>query len=89
MNRLCGSGLQAIVSASQAILLGDTDVAIAGGAEVMSRALYGVPAMRWGARMNNAQIVDMMVGAAVRCSHAIGRPCVSSPASRCSAATVW
>jgi acetyl-CoA C-acetyltransferase len=63
LNRLCGSGLQAIVSAAQAILLGDADAAVAGGAESMSRGLYGVPGMRWGARMNNAQMVDMMVGA--------------------------
>jgi acetyl-CoA C-acetyltransferase len=63
LNRLCGSGLQAIVSAAQTILLGDADAAVAGGAESMSRALYGVPGMRWGARMNNAQMVDMMVGA--------------------------
>ena len=51
LNRLCGSGLQAIVSAAQLVMLGDTDVALAGGSEVMSRGLYGVPAMRWGARM--------------------------------------
>lgn len=63
LNRLCGSGLQAIVSASQALLQGDADVVVAGGAEVMSRGLYGVPAMRWGARMNDAKMVDMMVGA--------------------------
>ncbi|HEX5689099.1 MAG TPA: acetyl-CoA C-acyltransferase, partial [Roseiflexaceae bacterium] len=63
LNRLCGSGLQAIVSASQAILLGDTDAALAGGAEVMSRGLYGSPSTRWGARMNSTQMVDMMVGA--------------------------
>jgi acetyl-CoA C-acetyltransferase len=63
LNRLCGSGLQAIVSAAQSILLGDADAAIGGGAEVMSRAPYSVPAMRWGARMNDAKLVDMMVGA--------------------------
>ncbi|MFO1095337.1 MAG: acetyl-CoA C-acyltransferase family protein [Planctomycetaceae bacterium] len=63
LNRLCGSGLQAIVSASQSILLGDTDVAVAGGAESMSRSPYAVPAMRWGARMNDAAMIDMMVGA--------------------------
>src|SRR5512143_3154429 len=63
LNRLCGSGLQAIVSAAQSILLGDTDAAVAGGAEVMSRALYSVPGMRWGARMNDAKMIDMMVGA--------------------------
>ncbi|NTV65032.1 MAG: acetyl-CoA C-acyltransferase family protein [Oscillochloris sp.] len=63
VNRLCGSGLQAIVSAAQAILLGDVDAAVAGGAEVMSRGPYMVPALRWGARMNDAKIVDVMVGA--------------------------
>jgi acetyl-CoA C-acetyltransferase len=62
LNRLCGSGLQAIISASQAIMLGDTDAAVAGGAEVMSRSPYVVPAMRWGARMNDAKMIDMMVG---------------------------
>lgn len=63
LNRLCGSGLQAIVSAAQAILLGDADATVAGGAEVMSRSPYTVPAMRWGARMNDAKMLDMMVGA--------------------------
>src|SRR5215213_100003 len=63
LNRLCGSGLQAIVSAAQMIKLGDTDVAVAGGAESMSRSPYWAPAMRWGARMNDAKMVDAMVGA--------------------------
>lgn len=63
LNRLCGSGLQAVVSAAQAILQGDADAALAGGAEVMSRGPYTVPGMRWGARMNDAKMVDMMVGA--------------------------
>jgi len=63
LNRLCGSGLQAIVSASQAIILGDTDAAVAGGAENMTRSPYMAPAMRWGARMNDAKLVDVMVGA--------------------------
>ena len=63
LNRLCGSGLQAIVSAAQLVMLGDTEVALAGGAESMSRGLYGVPAMRWGARMGETSAVDMMVGA--------------------------
>ena len=53
LNRLCGSGLQAIVSAAQAVLLGDTDVAVAGGAESMSRGGYLLPAERWGQRMGN------------------------------------
>ena len=63
LNRLCGSGLQAIVSAAQAILLGDADIALAGGAEVMSRGPYSMPAARWGARMGDARVVDMMTGA--------------------------
>ena len=63
LNRLCGSGLQAIVSASQYILLGDTDAAVAGGAESMSRAAYANLTQRWGARMGDNKTVDMMVGA--------------------------
>ncbi|MGD9943264.1 MAG: beta-ketothiolase BktB [Burkholderiaceae bacterium] len=63
LNRLCGSGLQALVSAAQTILLGDADIAVAGGAEVMSRGPYLTPAMRWGARMGDTKVVDMMVGA--------------------------
>ncbi len=63
LNRLCGSGLQAIVSASQSILLGDADVAVAGGAESMSRGGYTLPSLRWGQRMNDGGAVDMMVGA--------------------------
>src|SRR5258708_29047238 len=63
LNRLCGSGLQAIITAAQAIMLGDADAAVAGGAENMSRSPYLVPAMRWGARMNDATMLDIMVGA--------------------------
>ncbi|MCW8848108.1 MAG: acetyl-CoA C-acyltransferase family protein [Sedimenticola sp.] len=63
LNRLCGSGLQAIVSAAQQIETGHSDVAVAGGAEVMSRAGYLAPSLRWGARMSDAKMVDMMVGA--------------------------
>ena len=63
VNRLCGSGLQAIISASQSILLGDADVAIGGGAENMSRAPYASLATRFGARMGDTKMVDMMVGA--------------------------
>ena len=63
LNRLCGSGLQAVVTAAQMITGGDADVAVAGGAENMSRSPYLAPAMRWGARMNDAALVDMMVGA--------------------------
>ncbi|MDX1605809.1 MAG: acetyl-CoA C-acyltransferase family protein, partial [Candidatus Competibacterales bacterium] len=62
LNRLCGSGLQAIVSAAQTILLGDNDSAVAGGAESMSRGAYLAPAMRWGARMGDNKLIDMMVG---------------------------
>jgi acetyl-CoA C-acetyltransferase len=63
LNRLCGSGLQAIVSAAQLIKLGDADVAVGGGAESMSRGAYVLPTERWGARMGNAEVMDMMVGA--------------------------
>ena len=63
VNRLCGSGMQAIVSASQAIMLGDCDVAVAGGAESMSRAPYWLPGMRWGQRMDDGAALDPMVGA--------------------------
>ena len=63
VNRLCGSGMQAIVSAAQYILLGETDTAVAGGTESMSRATYASLTQRWGARMGDAKIVDMMVGA--------------------------
>jgi acetyl-CoA C-acetyltransferase len=63
VNRLCGSGLQAIVSAAQAIKLGDTDVALGGGTEPMSRGAYIIPSLRWGQRMNDGAFVDMMVGA--------------------------
>ena len=63
VNRLCGSGLQAIVSAAQTILLGDADIAIGGGAENMSRAPYSMPAARFGQRMGDSQLVDMMIGA--------------------------
>jgi acetyl-CoA C-acetyltransferase len=63
VNRLCGSGLQAIVSASQHILLGDCEVAVAGGAESMSRAAYFLPSGRWGQRMGDAAVVDAMTGA--------------------------
>tara|TARA_R110002073_G_scaffold302015_2_gene469605 strand:- start:1936 stop:3120 length:1185 start_codon:yes stop_codon:yes gene_type:complete len=63
VNRLCGSGLQAIISAAQNILLNDTEVAVAGGAESMSRSGYLLPALRWGQRMHNGGAVDMMMGA--------------------------
>ena len=63
LNRLCGSGLQAIVSASQYIMLGDVDAAVGGGAESMSRAVYADVTQRWGARMGDSKSIDMMVGA--------------------------
>jgi acetyl-CoA C-acetyltransferase len=63
VNRLCGSGLQAIVSAIQLIKLGDCDTTLAGGVEVMSRGPYIIPAQRWGARMGDAAVIDMMTGA--------------------------
>jgi acetyl-CoA C-acetyltransferase len=63
LNRLCGSGLQAILTAAQTIMLGDADVAVAGGAENMSRSPYFSTAMRWGARMNDSPMIDAMVAA--------------------------
>ena len=63
VNRLCGSGLQAILSAAQSILLGDADIAIGGGAESMSRSGYLSTGTRWGARMGDATMVDMMLAA--------------------------
>jgi acetyl-CoA C-acetyltransferase len=63
LNRLCGSGLQAIVSAAQMVQLGDADVAVAGGAESMSRGQYWLPGLRWGQRMNDGTVVDATVGA--------------------------
>jgi len=63
LNRLCGSGMQAIVSASQLIMNGDCDAVVAGGAEVMSRGQYWLPGMRFGQRINDGQVVDAMVGA--------------------------
>ena len=62
LNRLCGSGLQAIVSAAQTIMLGDADCAIAGGAESMSRGGYLLPSLRDGQRLGNATAIDMVVG---------------------------
>jgi acetyl-CoA C-acetyltransferase len=63
LNRLCGSGLQAIISAAQTILLGDADIALGGGAECMSRGPYIMPTGRWGQRMGDMKAIDMMVGA--------------------------
>jgi len=62
VNRLCGTGVQAIVSAAQTIATGEADVAVAGGAESMSRGPYWMPNARWGARMGDAQVVDPVVG---------------------------
>ena len=62
VNRLCGSGLQAIVSAAQTLLLGEAELAIGGGAESMSRGPYIMPAARWGARMGDIQATDYMLG---------------------------
>ncbi|MES2868661.1 MAG: acetyl-CoA C-acyltransferase family protein [Pseudomonadota bacterium] len=62
VNRLCGSGLQAIVSAAQGIMLGDYGVAVAGGAESMSRGPYIMPSMRWGSRLGDGQALDYMNG---------------------------
>ncbi|MDR2299634.1 MAG: acetyl-CoA C-acyltransferase, partial [Comamonas sp.] len=62
VNRLCGSGLQAIVSAAQAIALGDCDVAIGAGSESMSRGPYFDTSARWGARMGDARSIDYMLG---------------------------
>ncbi|HWD74469.1 MAG TPA: acetyl-CoA C-acyltransferase [Solirubrobacteraceae bacterium] len=63
VNRLCGTGVQAIVSAAQAIQTGEAEVAVAGGAESMSRGPYWLPAARWGARMGEAEVVDPVMGA--------------------------
>jgi acetyl-CoA C-acetyltransferase len=63
VNRLCGSGLQAIISAAQAVTLGDADIAVAGGAESMSRSGYLATGMRWGARMGDSVMIDMMTAA--------------------------
>ena len=63
VNRLCGSGLQAIVSAAQHVLLGDAELVVGGGAESMSRAAYFLPAGRWGQRMGDEPVIDAMTGA--------------------------
>ena len=63
VNRLCGSGAQAIVSATQSLMLGDADFAVAGGAENMSRSPYIIQDQRWGQKMGDIRTVDMMLGA--------------------------
>ena len=62
LNRLCSSGLQAIVTTAQQIMLGDCEYGVGGGVEVMSRGMYGSPAMRSGARMGDTKMIDLMVG---------------------------
>jgi acetyl-CoA C-acetyltransferase len=62
VNRLCGSALQAVISAAQILMLGDAEIAIGGGAESMSRGPYLTPSARWGARMGDTQMIDYMVG---------------------------
>lgn len=63
VNRLCGSGAQAVVSGIQSLMLGDADFALTGGAEAMSRSPYIVPDQRWGAKMGDIRTLDMMLGA--------------------------
>jgi acetyl-CoA C-acetyltransferase len=63
LNRLCGSGLQAIVSAAQCIWMGDAKIAVGGGAESMSRTPYWLTGLRWGQRMNDTTALDIMVNA--------------------------
>ncbi|RMD90746.1 MAG: acetyl-CoA C-acyltransferase [Alphaproteobacteria bacterium] len=63
VNRLCGSGAQAIVSVAQSLMLGDADFGLAGGAESMSRSPYAMPAARWGQKMGDVRVMDMMLGA--------------------------
>ncbi|MBT8769587.1 acetyl-CoA C-acyltransferase family protein [Metapseudomonas boanensis] len=62
VNRLCGSGLQAIISAAQSLLLGETEIAIGGGVESMSRGPYLIPGARWGGRLGDMQAIDYMLG---------------------------
>ncbi|MGB0747641.1 MAG: beta-ketothiolase BktB [Magnetospiraceae bacterium] len=63
VNRLCGSGLQAIISGIQTLMLGDAKIVLAGGTESMSNAAYILPGARWGNRMGDGKVIDMMVGA--------------------------
>ena len=71
VNRLCGTGVQAIVSAAQAITAGEADVVLAGGAESMSRGPYWLPEARWGARMGDATVVDPVIGGLTDPFHSI------------------
>ncbi|WP_242123760.1 acetyl-CoA C-acyltransferase family protein [Sphingobium sp. Sx8-8] len=70
VNRLCGSGLQAILTAAQSIMLGDCEIALGAGAEIMSRAPYFLPALRWGQKMGDAAVVDGLTGALTDPFHA-------------------
>jgi acetyl-CoA C-acetyltransferase len=63
VNRLCGSGLQAILLAAQSLTAGDAEIAVGAGAEAMSRGAYLLPSARWGARMGDAQMLDFVIGA--------------------------
>lgn len=71
VNRLCGSGLQAIIAAAQSIMLGDCDIALGAGVEIMSRAPYFLPAARWGQKMGDAAVQDGLTGALTDPFHAI------------------
>ena len=71
VNRLCGSGAQAIISAAQALMLGDAEFALAGGAEAMSRSPYIMPQARWGQKMGDVQVTDMML-ATLHCPFGTG-----------------
>src|SRR5947209_3216872 len=71
VNRLCGTGVQAIVSAAQAIQTGEAEVALAGGAESMSRGPYWMPSARWGARMGEAEVNDPVTGALTDPFHSV------------------
>jgi len=71
VNRLCGTGVQAIVSATQAIQTGEASVALAGGAESMSRGPYWMPSARWGARMGEAELIDPVLGGLTDPFHSI------------------
>lgn len=62
VNRLCGSGLQAIISAAQSLIVGDAEIAVAGGVESMSRGPYMLPGARWGGRLGNLEAIDYMLG---------------------------
>jgi len=81
VNRLCGSGLQAIVSTAQSIMLGDSDFGLAGGAENMSRSPYILPSTRWGQKMGDVASMDMMLGA-LNCPFGTGHMGVTNARAR-------